>query len=678
MALMRLIVLLAACAGLLFGAEGAPGPHWTRVGSGALYGGLAGPVGAPVLDAAFSPDGQLLYVQTVSGQSWASGDLGESWDAFELEDGAWSPFGSTPPAPESVLPPVGEPGARVYGHPTVRGRAYALGRYLYRSPDDGRTWINLTGDGPSSVIGFWQTSIAFHPSEPDLIAVSNSLGLWKSADGGLSWSSLNERLPNFPLARFVRGKLLSEGLRIRSDRLGLFELAGGAFEEFWTRQSPEETPFWLDSLPEEDRLRTSPARLTLPEGLAATFRVWIDGVPVSGDLTRCRSEACENPTAHFITAVAVVGEDLSSAQFYVGTSDGLVWSSEDGGRTWREWDLSSGEAAVWAIFADSHEPLVAAAVLGGSGEGRVFRTSSGGRIWDDVTLNLPSGEVYAVSGSAPGGAVYVAGEFGVFYSGNGLHGAAQDAFWRPATGDLPAGAVRDLMLDDVAGFLYASVEGFGVFRARAPAVLDALRVLNAADLTQRPAAPGGLLTILGAEVNGVSVGGLTAPVLASGGRESQIQVPFEASGESLELSLVTREGLASLGYPLAAVSPAIFVDRGGPLVLDAGTGRLLGAGFPAKAGSQILVLATGLGRVQPDWPTGLAAPIENPPRTARTVRAYLNGIPLRVVSSSLAGGYIGTYMVQAQIPPSLNFGVGELTLEVGGRFSNAVRIFTQP
>lgn len=678
MAWMRLIAVLVASAGLLAGAEGAPGPHWTRVGSGALFGGLAGPVGAPVLDAAFSPDGQVLYVQTVSRRLWASGDLGETWEPFELEEGSWSPFGTAPLAPESVLPPVGEPGSRVYSHPTVRGRAYALGRHVYQSPDDGRTWINLTGDGPSSVIGFWQTSIAFHPSEPDLIVVSNSLGLWKSADGGLSWSSLNERLPNFPMVRFVPGRQLAEGLQIRSERLGLFELIDGGVEEFWTRQLPEEAPFWLDSLPEEDRLRTSSKRLLLPEGVAASFRVWIDGVPVSGDLTRCRTEVCENPTAHFITAVAVVGEDLSAAQFYVGTSDGLLWTSEDGGRTWRESEIGDRETSVWAIFADSQDSLAAVAVFGGSEGGRVYRTSSGGRVWDDVSLNLPSGEVYAVSGSALGGAVYVAGEFGVFYSGNGLRGPIQESFWRPASGDLPEGSIRDVLLDDVAGFLYASVEGFGVFRARAPAVMDALRVLNAADLTQRPAAPGGLLTILGAEVNGVSVGGLTAPVLASGGRESQIQVPFEASGERLELSLVTREGLASLGYPLAAVSPAIFVDRGGPLVLDAGTGRLLGAAFPARAGSQILVLATGLGRVQPDWPTGLAAPLENPPHTVRAVRAYLNGIPLRVLSSSLAGGYIGTYMVQAQIPASLSFGVGELTLEVGGRFSNAVRIFTQP
>jgi uncharacterized protein (TIGR03437 family) len=417
----------------------------------------------------------------------------------------------------------------------------------------------------------------------------------------------------------------------------------------------------------------------LPGGVAASYRIWIDGLPVSPDLTRCANDACGDSAGHFISAVAVSGgEEGTAAHYYVGTSDGLLWVSEDGGRSWRESGDGLAGSGVEALFADPNEPLAAVAVFGSAGGSRVFRTVNGGRLWEDVTADLPAGEIYSVTGSAAGGAVYLAGEFGVYYSGNGLRGPAQEGFWLPAGGNLPNAAARDLLLDSVSGFLYASVDGYGVFRARAPAVLDALRVLNAADLSKRPAAPGGLLTILGADVNGVSISGVTAPLLASGGRESQIQVPFEASGERIELALETQQGLARMGYPLAAVSPAIFVDRGGPLVLDAGTGRLLGAAYPAKAGSQILILATGLGRVQPEWPTGLPAPIENPPATARPVRAYLNGIPLRVVSSGLAGGYIGTYIVQAEIPAMLNFGVGELTLGVESRLSNTVRIFTQP
>jgi uncharacterized protein (TIGR03437 family) len=678
MALVRFILVAMAAGGLLAAAEGpAQAPHWTRVGGSALHLGLAGPIGAPVVEAAFSADGRTLYVRTAGGRMWASADLGETWQAFEVAAGSPSPFIPLPAAPGSIQPPAGEPQSRVVVHPFAGGRAYALGKYLYRSPDDGRTWINVTQDGLGSVIGYWQTSIAFHPADPDLVVVSNALGLWKSADGGLSWCSLNERLPNFPLSRFAQGRS-DEGLRIRSEQLGTFELVQGA-GELWTRKAADEAPFWLGALPDEDRLRTSPLPLNLPDGLAASFRVWVNGVAVSPDLTQCAVEACDDPASHFISAVGVAGSDLSTAQYYVGTSDGLLWASGDGGRSWRPADLGQAGRAVAGIFADPAEALSAVAVFGGSEGRRVFRTTNGGSLWYDMTADLPAGEIHAVAGSAQGGAVYLGGEFGVYYSGDGLRAAAQDGFWRPAAGDLPAAAgVRDLLLDNVAGFLYASVDGFGVFRARAPAVLDALRVLNAADLTRRPAAPGSLLTILGAEVSGVSVGSLPAPVLASGGRESQIQVPFEASGDRLELALETRQGRAQMGFPLAAVSPAIFVDRGGPLVLDAGTGRLLGAAFPARAGSQILVLATGLGRVRPEWPTGLPAPLDNPPATVRPVRAYLNGIPLKVVSSALAGGYIGTYMVQAEIPTLLNFGVGELTLEVGGRLSNTVRIFTEP
>ena len=44
----------------------------------------------------------------------------------------------------------------------------------------------------------------------------------------------------------------------------------------------------------------------------------------------------------------------------------------------------------------------------------------------------------------------------------------------------------------------------------------------------------------------------------------------------------------------------------------------------------------------------------------------------------LAGGYIGTYIVQVELPMVLNSGSGELTIEAGNRVSNAVRIFTEP
>jgi len=91
-----------------------------------------------------------------------------------------------------------------------------------------------------------------------------------------------------------------------------------------------------------------------------------------------------------------------------------------------------------------------------------------------------------------------------------------------------------------------------------------------------------------------------------------------------------------------------------------------------------MVLASGLGRVEPAWPTGSPAPLENSPRPVAPVSATLNGQPLRVVSASLAGGYIGAYFVEVELPVTLNAGPAELQITAAGTASNAVRIFVQP
>ena len=687
MRISRILLLVVATASLAPAADGSlPGVRWVHVGGGALNSGLAGPVGGPLSQVAFSRDGATLFARTSAGRVWQSSDLGDTWQPSTPEEVGFSGLFDLPAEAPAVGPPRQEPQARVVSHPYRRQTFYALGRDLYRSPDDGRSWINLTSDGLASIIGPWQSSIAFHPTEPDILAISNSAGIWKSADGGLSWSSLNDRLPNFPRTRLISAAP-DLSVRLLAASWGAFENTPGA-GDLWLPAANGAGPSWqqlLESLPAGDRHRASPTPLALPAGVAASYRIWLDGAPSSPDLTLCGSAEgwpqCGDPSRHYISAFAVSGSEQAGASFYyAGTSDGRLWVSDDRGERWRLSDqgLPAAAGAISAIFGDPAEPRVAIAVLAAENEGRVFRTTNGGVFWDDLTADLPPGALYGVEANGETGALYVAGAAGVFYTAGDLRNPSPPTPWRQVTGNLPNAAVHDLLLDTVSGHLYAVLEGFGVYRVRAPAVLDALRVLNAADLSRRPAAPGGLLTLLGGEIRGASVGGKTAPLLAAGAQEAQIQVPFETTGDRLELSLETQLGSTSLGFPLAAVSPAIFLDRGGPLVLDAGSGLLLDAAHPAQAGSQILILATGLGRVRPDWPTGVPAPLEDPPMTIAPVKAYLNGIPLRVLASTLAGGYIGTYMVQAELPRALNFGIAELVLEAAGRRSNAVRIFTEP
>jgi len=112
--------------------------------------------------------------------------------------------------------------------------------------------------------------------------------------------------------------------------------------------------------------------------------------------------------------------------------------------------------------------------------------------------------------------------------------------------------------------------------------------------------------------------------------------------------------------------------------MDADSGILLDTSKPARANTRIQVLSTGFGRVKPDWPTGLAAPLTDPPRVAAQVHAYLDRIPLEITQAVLAPGYIGFYLIEIQLPQVLNAGPAELVLEAEGQQSNRVRLYIRP
>ena len=243
---------------------------------------------------------------------------------------------------------------------------------------------------------------------------------------------------------------------------------------------------------------------------------------------------------------------------------------------------------------------------------------------------------------------------------------------------LPAAAATDVKLDAGGNQIYAALDGYGVYTAIAPHRLRDARVVSAADYSAKPAAPGALLSVLGARVESAKSEDVAAPVLDASDTASQIQVPFSAKGNTVSLSLDAAAGPLTFDVPLRSVSPAIFVDpEGTPLIMDAASGMLLDGSKPARASSRIQVLATGLGQVKPDWPTGLQAPLKDPPRVAATVHAYLDGSPVDVTQASLAPGYVGFYLIEIQIPRITNTGPSELYLEAEGQQSNRVRLYVE-
>jgi uncharacterized protein (TIGR03437 family) len=61
------------------------------------------------------------------------------------------------------------------------------------------------------------------------------------------------------------------------------------------------------------------------------------------------------------------------------------------------------------------------------------------------------------------------------------------------------------------------------------------------------------------------------------------------------------------------------------------------------------------------------------------VTAWLDGAPVQVTHRAvLAPGLIGYYLVEIEIPSSVNYGPGELYIETDGQQSNHVRVYIEP
>jgi len=594
-------------------------PDWRKVGGSAVEVALAAPATGAVDQVWFSSGGSVLFARTHSGTVFQTADF-ETWTAA---DGGEAP--AAVPATAVRLP---ESGARVVATSADRTRVYALGRQLFRSDDSGRTWTNLTAYKTTPIVGTGQHSLAVSPSDPNQLVLGNDFGVWRSLDGGLSWTGLNQFLPNLPVRRILSTRSGTAGTRVAVDGLGPIELPpGGA--------------------------------------------VWQPAPNVAAD-PDAELRQHLRPAIPNLTAAAQAGQWV-----YAGTADGHIMVSIDGGLTFRDTQMPGGAGGpVVRILADPSG--VALAITGGP-RNRVLRTVQG-NFWDALDGNLPEGAVHGITAERASGAVYVATDRGVFFATADLNNPSTPAIaWSPLTGKLPPAAATDVRLDPAGVQLYIALDGYGVYATAAPHRSRNLRIVNGGDFTTRAAAPGSLLSVVGGRIDSADAAGLNYPVLAGDANESQILVPFEAVGPSIALSLRTANGTVLRDLPVQPVSPTIMVSRdGAPMLYDADSGLPLDARNVARSNGRLHIWATGLGRVTPDIPTGVQAPLENPPAVVAQIRAYLDGSPLQVTRATLLPGYVGFYLIEAQLPPVVNAGASELYVAADNQESNRVQVWIEP
>jgi uncharacterized protein (TIGR03437 family) len=227
-------------------------------------------------------------------------------------------------------------------------------------------------------------------------------------------------------------------------------------------------------------------------------------------------------------------------------------------------------------------------------------------------------------------------------------------------------------------------------------------VVSAADL-KSPAAPGGLMAVLGTNLSGtnqattevplptiindscLTVNGQPVHMMFVSAGQVNAQMPANATG-NVSIIMHTPGGVSNtflLTVPSAA--PAVFLTSVGdqtnlPTIVRFFNGLVVTATNPVHRGDYLVIYLTGLGAVNPPVPDGTPAPANPLSSTVITPTVQIGGQEAPVLFAGLVPGYVGLYVLNVSVPGSTPQGLSvPLTISQAGvvSFSQNVRVVQQ-
>jgi photosystem II stability/assembly factor-like uncharacterized protein len=401
---------------------------------------------------------------------------------------------------------------RIAVDPQDAERIYFGGVPLLASADGGRTWQGLDRRG----VHVDHHALYVDPRAPHRVVVGNDGGLNVSYDRGATWTKIN----NLPVGQFttlaldnakpynILGGLQDNGVMRgpstykpgKSDPTAWKEIYGGdgsciavdpkdagtvytasqfgnsvrlnlkTGEREKIRPRPE-----LSARKKEKPLRynwvtpfiLSPhSRDVLYYGTNRLYRSFDRGTTwtaVSEDLTSNR----EQGDVPFGTITSIAESPRRFGVVWVGTDEGRVWGTRDGGASWA--DLSAGLAGgrwVTRVVASAFDEGTVYVAQNGYRNDEftpyLWRSMDYGRTWESLAAGLPFEPINTVREDPRARhLLYVGTDLGVFVS------LDRGRNWTALTGGLPRVPVHDLLVHPREGDLVVATHGRSVFVAEA-------------------------------------------------------------------------------------------------------------------------------------------------------------------------------------------------------------------
>lgn len=221
----------------------------------------------------------------------------------------------------------------------------------------------------------------------------------------------------------------------------------------------------------------------------ASYRLWESSDrgdnwrALSGDLTRNenrlelpimgRKQSYDNAwdlfaMSNYNTITSIAESPVQRDLIYIGTDDGIIQVTEDGGANWTKLDFATmasipGRAYVNDIKADLFDNNVAYALVDNHKEGDfkpyVFKTSDKGKTWVNISNNLPDRTLLwrIVQDHVDPNLLFLGTEFGIYFSNNG------GSSWTKLNAGLPTISFRDLQIQRRENDLVAGSFGRSIY-----------------------------------------------------------------------------------------------------------------------------------------------------------------------------------------------------------------------
>ncbi len=327
---------------------------------------------------------------------------------------------------------------------------YPIGFDLYKTTNGGNSWSMI-----SSSVHVDQHDLAFSPAYPSFVVLGNDGGIYLSYNSGNSWTFLE----NLPITQFYTCEIdeqfpqrLYGGTQDNGTNRTLNGGTGDWLNIYWgdgfhvlvdpldndyvyaeyqygnfARSTNGGTYFTtaMNGISSSDRKNWNTPFVFDPNNpqilyyganrLYKTINRASSWQAISPDLTNGNTGI--NSVYGTITTIAVAPSN--SAFIYVGTDDGNVWRTTDGGSNWDKISEELPLRWITRVAVDPYDEEIVYVTLSGyrydSYLPHVFRSGNAGNDWEDISGNLPEAPANdIIIDPELDSTIYLATDFGVF------------------------------------------------------------------------------------------------------------------------------------------------------------------------------------------------------------------------------------------------------------------------